>query len=148
MGSLEHAKTELFNLSTRKWKKSSSYFNYEQIYSFAVCFYSDRFYIIGGKTKNDVLSFIAIFNPKTEEWKRVGKLKFPRVDHKVHVIDDKLFIIGGSEFPEYCNLVDFSCSMYTDATFNRENNPILYAFYPSNCKLGIFSNFKVKLFLL
>ena len=85
-----------------------------------------------------------MFNPKTEDWTRVGKLKFPRFDHKVDVIDDKLFIIGGSELPEYCNFNDFSCSIFTNVTFKYEDNPTLYAFYPSNCKLGICYNFCMK----
>ena len=144
MGSLEHAETELFNLSIRKWKKSSPYFDYQQIYLFAACFYNNNFYVIGGKTRIQVLSSVAIFNPETEEWSRVGKLKFPRFNHRVDAIDDNLFIIGGSKFPEYCNLINFSCSMFTDATFQHENNPILYSFYPSNCNPGTFSNFSIK----
>ena len=90
MGSLEHAKIEMLNLSTGKWKNYSSYLSFKQIYSFAAFFNQDNFFVIGGKTKNKVLSLVAKFNPKTAELNRVGKLKFPRFNHRVEVIDDKL----------------------------------------------------------
>ena len=137
MGSLDHAKTELLNLSTWKWKKSSPYPSHQQVHSFAAVYYQDKFHVVGGKTKNEVLSAVATFNPKTEEWNQIGKLKFPRFDHKLDLIDNKLFIVDGSPIPEYCDLSDFSCSMFTDATFKLEDRPTLYAFYPRKCKLGI-----------
>ena len=49
MGSLEHAKTELLNFSTWKWKTSSPYLNYTEIYSFAAVFYQYDFYVVGGR---------------------------------------------------------------------------------------------------
>ena len=137
MGSLEHAKTELLNLSTWKWKTSSPYFNYQQINSFEALFYKDKFYVIGGKTKTEILSLVARFDPNVEEWSRIGNLKFARFNLKADIIDYKLFTIGGLETPEYCDLTDFACSMFTDTVFKPENNPTLYAFYPSKCKLGI-----------
>ena len=138
MGSLEHAETELLNLLTFEWKRSTPYLNYREIFLFAAFFHEEKFYVAGGKTKDEVLSDVAIFNPKTEKWNRVGNLKFPRFDHKASVIDSKVFIVGGSEFPEYCDLIDFACSMFTNAVFKNESNPKLYSFYPSKCKLGIF----------
>ena len=137
MGSLEHAETELLNLLTFEWKRSTPYLNYKEIFLFAAIFHGEKFYVVGGKTKDQVLSDVATFDPKKEKWSRVGRLKFPRFDHKVDVIDDKIFMIGGSAFPEYCDLTNFACSMFTDAIFKNESSPTLYAFYPSNCKLGI-----------
>ena len=142
MGSLEHAETELLNLSTWEWNTYTSYFNYNQIYSFAVIFNQDMFYIIGGETKNEVLSLVATFNPETDKWSRIGVLKFPRSDHKINAIDNKVFIVGGSGIPEYCDLTyELACSLFTDADFNKESDPILYAFNPSICKIGSFKFF-------
>ena len=137
MGGLEHAKAELFDMSTLKWKKSTQYFKYNELYSFAAFFYNDMFYIVGGKTNKEVLSVVATLSPKTEKWSQVGKLKFSRFDHKIELIDDKIFVVGGSEFPEYCDLTNFACSMFNDATFKHENNPTLYAFFQSSCQQGI-----------
>ena len=138
MGSPKHAKTELLNLSTWMWKTCSQYLDYQQVYSFAAFFYKDKFYVIGGKTKTEVLSAVSTFDPETEKWNQVGELKFPRFGHKIDVFNDKLFVIGGSEVTEYCDITNFSCTMFTDAIFKPENNPTLYPFYTSKCKLGSF----------
>ena len=139
MGSLEHAKTELLDFSTLEWKESSSYLNYSEVYSFATFFYQHDFYVVGGRTKNEVLSAVTIFNPITEKWTEIGKLKFPRYDHTIEVIGDKLYIIGGSETFEYCDLLsDFGCSVLTNAKFEQKDYPKLYGFYPSKCELGTF----------
>ena len=139
MGSLEHAKTELLNFSTWNWKSSSPYLNYTEIYSFAAFFYQSEFYVVGGRTKNVILSEVVKFNPTAEKWTRQGKLKLPRYDHTVDLINDKLYIIGGLETFEYCDLLDnFGCSLVTDATFEQKDYPTLYGFYPSECDLGIF----------
>ena len=139
MGSLEHAKTELLNFSTWQWKKSLPYLNYTEIHSFAAFFYRYKFYVVGGKTKNEILSTVSTFNPITENWTQVGNLKFPRFDHRIEVMGDKLFIIGGSETFETCDLInDFGCSVLTNARFEQKNYPALYGFYPSKCELGKF----------
>ena len=137
MGSLEHAKTELFDMATLKWKKSTSYFDYQLIYSFAAFFYQEKFHVVGGKTEKRVLSVVATFNPLTEKWNQIGNLKYSRHNHKVELLDDKVFIIGGSEIPEYCDLNDgFTCSMFSDVKVKHDNNPRLYAFYPSKCRIA------------
>ena len=139
MGSLDHAKTELLNFSNHKWKESSSYLNHTVIYSFAAFFYRNNFYVIGGRAKNKILSTVTTFNPMTEKWTKIGDLKFPRYDHTIDVIKDKIYIIGGSEIFEYCDLLnDFGCSLVTDARFDQKDYPKLYGFYPSKCELGIF----------
>ena len=139
MGSLEHAKTELLNFSTWKWKNSIPFFNYTEIYSFAAFFYKNDFYVVGGRTHYEILSSVTTFNPMTEKWTRIGNLKFARYDHTIDVVNDRLYIIGGSENFEYCNLLnDFGCSVLTDARFNQKGYPTLYGFYPSKCELGIF----------
>ena len=140
MGSLKHAKTELLNFSTQKWKESSPYLNYTEIYSFAAFFYQYDFYVIGGRTKNEVLSTVTTFNPITEKWTEVGNLKFPRHDHTIDVINDKLYIISGSETLEYCDLLnDFGCSVLTDAIFEQKDYPTLYGLYQSKCEPGFFN---------
>ena len=137
MGSLEHAKTELLNFSTRKWKESLPYLNYSEVYSFAAFFYQPDFYVVGGRTKNEILSTVTTFNPITEKWTEIGNLKFPRYDHTIHVIGDKLYIIGGSETFEYCDLLnEFECSALTNAKFDQKDYLTLYGFYPSRCELG------------
>ena len=141
MGSLDHAKTELLNFYTWEWKNSSQNLNYTEIYSFAVFFYRNEFYIMGGKTKNKVLSEVTSFNPKMEKWTKIGNLKFPRFDHSIDVIRDKVYVIGGSETIEYCDLLNgFGCSLLTNATFEQKDNPTLYGFYPSKCDLGIINS--------
>ena len=141
MGSLEHAKTELLDFLTWKWKESLPYLNYSEVYSFAVFFYQHDFYVVGGRTKNEILSLVTKFNPMRETWTEIGNLKFPRCGHTINVIGDKLYIIGGSENFEYCNLLnDFGCSVLTDARFNQKGYPTLYGFYPSKCELGIFNS--------
>ena len=138
MGSLEHAKTELLNFSTWKWKESLPCFNFSEVYSFAAFFYRRDFYVVGGRTKNKILSVVSTFNPINEKWTRIGNLKSPRYNHAIDVISDKLYIIGGSETFEYCDLLnDFGCSLVTDARFKQKDYPILYGFYPSKCELGI-----------
>ena len=137
MGSLEHAKTEFLDFSTLEWKESSSYLNYSEVYSFATFFYQHDFYVVGGRTKNEVLSTVTIFNPITEKWTEIGNLKFPRYNHTIDVIGDKLYIIGGSETLEYCDLLNgFGCSKLNDARFEQKDYPILFGFYPSKCELG------------
>ena len=141
MGSLEHAQTELLNFSTWKWRKSLPYFNFAEIYSFAAFFYQYEFYVVGGKTKSLVLSSVASFNPITERWTRIGNLKSPRYGHTIDVTNDKLYIIGGSETFEYCDLLNgFGCSVLTNARFEQKNFPMLYGFYPSKCELGILNS--------
>ena len=141
MGSLEHAKTELLNFSTRKWKKTLPYLNYTEIYSFAAFFYQHEFYVVGGRTKNEILSTVTTFNPMIEKWTKIGDLKFPRYDHTVDVVNDKVYIIGGSETFEYCDLLNgFGCSLVTDAKFKEKDYPTLYGFFPSKCELGIFNS--------
>ena len=83
MGSLDHARTELLNFSTWQWKKSLPYFSYTEIYSFAAFFYQQDFYVVGGKTKNEILSVVSTFNPITEKWTKVGNLKFQRFDNSI-----------------------------------------------------------------
>ena len=140
MGSLEHAKTELLNFSTWKWKESLPCFNFSEIYSFAAFFYRRDFYVVGGRTKNKILSVVSTFNPINEKWTRIGNLKSPRYNHAIDVISDKLYIIGGSETFEYCDLLnDFGCSLVTDARFKQKDYPTVYGFYPSKCELGIFN---------
>ena len=141
MGSLEHAKTELLNFSTWKWKTSSPYLNYTEIYSFAAVFYQYDFYVVGGRTKNEILSVVSTFDPVTENWTRIGSLRSPRYDHTIDVFSDKLFVIGGSKHFEYCDLLNsFGCSVFTHTRFEQKDYPILYGFYPSKCELG---NFKL-----
>ena len=137
MGSLDHARTELFNLTALTWNTSTSYLSYTEIYSFATFFHHHEFYVVGGKTKNEILSLAARFNPITEKWTQIGNMKFPRYDHMVQVITNKVFISGGSRTLEYCDLTnDFACSVFTDANFTQEDIPILYGFLPSKCDLG------------
>ena len=137
MGSLEHAKTELLSFSTWKWKDSLPYLNYTEIYSFAIFSYRYEFYVVGGRTKNEILSTVTTFNPITEKWTEIGDLRSPRHDHTVDVISDKVYIIGGSETFEYCDLLnDFGCSVLTDARFKQKDYPTLYGFFPSKCELG------------
>ena len=140
MGSLEHAKTELLNFSTWKWKESLPCFNFSEVYSFAAFFYRRDFYVVGGRTKNKILSVVSTFNPINEKWTRIGNLKSPRYNHAIDVINDKLYIIGWSETFEYCDLLnDFGCSLVTDARFKQKDYPTVYGFYPSKCELGIFN---------
>ena len=137
MGSLEHAKTELLKFSTWKWKESSPYLNFSEIYSFVAFFYKHDFYVVGGRTKNQILSTVTTFNPMTEKWTKIGSLNFPRYDHTTDVIGNKLYIIGGSETFEYCDLLNgFECSVLTNAKFKQKDYPTLYWFYPSKCELG------------
>ena len=137
MGSLEHAKTEILNFSTWRWKNSLPYLNYTEIYSFATFYYQNEFYVVGGRTKNEILSTVTSFDPMTAKWTQVGNLKFPRYDHTIDVINDKLYIMGGSETFEYCDLVNgFGCSVVTDARFEQKDFSTLYGFYPSKCELG------------
>ena len=139
MGSLEHAKTELLDFSTSNWRESLPYLNYTEIYSFASFFYQSEFYVVGGRTKTEILSIVTTFNPMTEKWTQIGKIKSPRYDHRIDIINDKLYIIGGSETFEYCDLLnDFGCSVLTDARFEQKDYPTLYGFYPSKCELGNF----------
>ena len=136
MGSLDHAKTELLNFSSGNWRISSPYLNYTEIYSFAAFFYHYNFYVVGGRTKSEILSVVTTFNPVTEMWTQIGNLKSPRYNHKVEVINDKFYIIGGSETLEYCDLLnDFGCSVLT-ARFKENDYPTFYGFYPSKCELG------------
>ena len=140
MGSHEHANTELLSFSTWKWKSSLPYLNYTEIYSFVAFFYQYEFYVVGGRTKNQILSKVSTFNPINEKWTRIGNLKSPRYNHAIDVISDKLYIIGGSETFEYCDLLnDFGCSLVTDARFKQKDYPTVYGFYPSKCELGIFN---------
>ena len=144
IGSVEHAKTELLNFSTWTWKDSLPYLNYTEIYSFAAFFFQYNFYIVGGRTKNEVLSKVTAFDPTTEKWTHIGNLKGQRYDHTIDVINGKLYIIGGSETFEYCDLLNgFGCSLITDARFKQKDYPTLYGFYPSQCELG-FLNVAVK----
>ena len=141
MGSHEHAKTELLSFSTWKWKSSLPYLNYTEIYSFVAFFYQYEFYVVGGKTKSLVLSSVASFNLITERWTRIGNLKSPRYGHTIDVTNDKLYIIGGSETFEYCDLLNgFGCSVLTNARFEQKDFPILYGFYPNKCELGILNS--------
>ena len=143
MGSIKHAKTELLDFSTWNWTKSLPYLNYTEIYSFAVFFYQSEFYVVGGRTKSEVLSLVSTFDPMTEKWTQIGNLKSRRYDHKIEVINDKLYVIGGSENYEFCDLLNgFGCSVLTDARFELTDYPILYGFYPSKCKLGKFPSLK------
>ena len=76
----------------------------------------------------------------TEKWTQVGNLKFPRFGHTIDVIGDKLYIIGGSETFEYCDLSnDFGCSLLTDTRFGQQDYPKLYGLYPSKCEPGTFN---------
>ena len=146
MGSIDHAKTELLDFSTWQWKDSLPNLNYAEIYSFAVTFYRNEFYVVGGRTKNAILSVVSTFNPRKQEWSQIGNLIFPRFDHKIEVIGEKLYIIGGSKTFEYCDLLNgFECSVLTDATIEPNDNVRLYGFYPSKCKPG---TFKLKLSIL
>ena len=139
MGSRIHAKTELLDFLTFKWKESLPYFSYTEIYSFAALFYQNEFYVVGGRTKNQILSKVSTFNPIIEKWSQIGNLKLPRYGHTIDVTYDKLYIIGGLETIEYCDLVNgFVCSEVTNARFEQKDFPILYGFYPSKCELGKF----------
>ena len=143
MGSHEHAKTELLSFSTWKWKSSLPYLNYTEIYSFVAFFYQYEFYVVGGKTKSLVLSSVASFNLITERWTRIGNLKSPRYGHTIDVTNDKLYIIGGSETFEYCDLLNgFGCSVFAHTRFEHKDYPILNGFYPSKCELGNFKFLK------
>ena len=143
MGSLEHAKTELLSFLTWRWKNSLSYLNHTEIYSFAAFFFRYHFYVLGGRTKNEILSIVTTFNPMTEKWIQIGNLKSPRYGHTIDVFNEKLYIIGGSEILEYCDLLNgFGCSVLTNARFDQKDYPTLYGFYPSKCELGKFQLLK------
>ena len=137
MGSLDHAKTELLDFSTWKWKESSPYLEFEEIYLFATLFYHDKFYVVGGRTKTKFLSIVATFSSITEKWIQIGHLRSPRFGHRIDVADEKLVIIGGSENFEHCDLTyKLNCSIFASIKFKHEDNPILYRSYPSKCKTG------------
>ena len=137
MGSVTHAKTELLKFSNWQWKKSRPYLDYLEIYSFAVFFYRHEFFVVGGKTNNEVLSVVGKFNPMTEIWIQIGSLKFPRFGHTIDIIRNKLYVIGGSETFEYCDLTaGFGCSVLTDAKFEQKDYPKLFGLYPSKCTPG------------
>ena len=147
IGSVSHAKLELFSLSTRKWKTSQNwslnYPDFTEYYSFATFYYRYEFYVVGGRTKNKVLSVAAKFNPITEKWIEIGTLKSSRFNHRVSIVGDKLFIIGGnySELKtnslEYCDFINgFDCT-FVNVTFEQRDHPILYGSYPSKYAKGI-----------
>ena len=143
MGSQVHAKTELLDFSTWRWKDSLPYFNYTEIYSFAAFFFRHDFYVVGGRTNNEILSVVTTFNPITEKWIQIGNLKSSRYGHTVNVFNDKLYIIGGSATFEYCDFLnDFGCSVLTNTRFGQNDYPTLYGFYPSKCELGKFQLLK------
>ena len=137
MGSPEHAKTELFSLSTLGWEISSPFFNYTEVFSFAAFSYQNEFYVLGGRTKNIILSLVAKLYFNTGKWTQIGSLNFARFGHKISVINDKLIIIGGSKIFEHCKFYEnFSCSTFGNITFTKEETLISYASYPSECKTG------------
>ena len=139
MGSVDHAKTELLDFSSWKWKNSSPYLKYTEIYSFAVFFYRYEFYVVGGRTKNEILSTVTKFLPMTEKWTKIGNLKVPRYAHTIDVMNDKLYIVSESDAFEYCDLLNsFACSLLTGARFEQKDFPTLYGFYPNKCELGNF----------
>ena len=137
MGSLKHAESELLKFSTWEWSESLPYWNYTEVYSFAAFFYHKEFYIVGGRTKNEILSVVTSFDPITKKWTQIGDLKSARYGHTVEVFNDKLYVIGGLKTFEYCDLLNgFGCSLVTDTRFEQKDYPILYKFYPSQCELG------------
>ena len=96
---------------------------------------------MGGRTKSQILSKVSTFNPIVGKWSEIGNLKRPRHDHTIDVTNDKLYIIGGLETIEYCDLMNgFGCSELTNARFEQKDFPILYGFYPNKCELGILNS--------
>lgn len=51
-------------------------------------------YVVGGVT-HDTVSLIEQYDIKTNTWKRIGNLKYPRSGFSLNFYNDKLFIIGG-----------------------------------------------------
>ena len=57
-------------------------------------YYSNSFYVFGGRGDGDKLRTIARLNPIDGRWSRAGRLNKPREWHNVIQIDDEFLVIG------------------------------------------------------
>ena len=82
-----HAKTELFDLSSRRWRIQADYPFHDSIYLAPTIFINDQFFVFGGESKQDgrlnSVNTIAGFNPTWNKWSKMGELKEARYGHNV-----------------------------------------------------------------
>ena len=155
VGSVGHSITEFIDLSYWTWNTSTNYLSYKEIYSFATFVYEpdklkpylSRFYVTAGKTENGPISDIAYFDPNTKMWTRVGKLQFSRHDHQVTMVESRLYVFGGSQAAEKCQLseksgqkISFECTKLVvggrSSNFKDDEYPQVYGHHRSHCDIG------------
>ena len=143
MGDTNHAKTELLDLTTWKWKVAGRLPSVKSVYHAGTLFYDGAFYLFGGKTKttSKPVGFstnkIMKFDTKTMVWSHFGKLKNPRDGHSVVLSTEKAYIVGGGKKIESCSLKTTICEevKFVGTKIQSSARPILHAFNQETSKL-------------
>ena len=120
-----------------EWKTSKSVPNKTFIHSFAVIAYQDEFLITGGFDNYGVTVEIMKFNPLTEIWSLVGNLESGRYGHSAVILNDQLYVIGGSSNSEICEIKhNFTCLSLANTKFEKNDFPKPYDYNPQECDPG------------
>ena len=110
---LSHNSCEIMTFNTEKWRSVDPYSYEKHFQNSAAVYFQSGFFFFGGakswhsiSTQRESLDRIAKLDTKTYKWSAVGKLNTPRADHSVILIDNEVYLFGGSgSFPlEKCSL--------------------------------------------
>ena len=130
-----HSKTEVYDHSTSTWEPKNDYPFHDGIRGFEIVPYSSNFLVFGGahpdgqsSTGFGATNVIALFNPNSNNWTKVGSLRYSRHGFGLIKIENKFLIMGGSRHKrtEICQITDevIDCE-------SREPSINYFQYYPA-----------------
>ena len=136
VGGPSHVRTELLNLISWDWDLATPYPDANQVSSARTLFYKDSFYIFGSMVGGSFSEKIVRFDLKT--WSVVGKVKSKRSNYSVLLLEDLVYVVGGSENSpsEECKLGGIvTCNQVENIGVKNLKNPTLFGFKQKGCEI-------------
>lgn len=85
---------EKYSILDDDWLPIAS-FPDEAVTEAAVCIWEDKIALSGGKTNNGVSDKVWLYDPGTDGWCELGRMKSARHGHSMVVVGHQLYILGG-----------------------------------------------------
>lgn len=103
---------DMFDLDTKQWSTVAVAW---RRYGMAVVSLREGFYVIGGaQDRTTKLSSMLHYGMRTKEWTTCAPMREARMDHAAVGVDDRVFVVGGSNEKGLC--VNKDVEMYDAAT--------------------------------
>ena len=85
---------EIFDLIQNKWTTSNLRLLTKRCGHSTVA-YDEKLFVIGGHSKEHVLSSVEVYSSKTNQFSFVAKMNIPRFNFGCCVVNSNLYVIGG-----------------------------------------------------